>query len=76
MTACIINAENRDKKVREGLKIMEDNATPDFKPFIKLIIQWQNQAESYLSQTKAALKSMGISFPAGSEQQSGEYNAY
>jgi hypothetical protein len=76
MTACIINAENRDKQVREGLKIMEENATPDFKPFIKLIIQWQNQAESYLSQAKAALKSMGISFPIGSEQQSGEYNAY
>jgi hypothetical protein len=76
MTACIINAENQDKKVRDGLKIMEENATPDFKPFIKLIIQWQNQAESYLAQTKATLKSMGISFPIGSEQQSGEYNVY
>jgi isopenicillin N synthase-like dioxygenase len=76
MTTCIINAENQDKKVREGLKIMEENATPDFKPFIKLIIQWQNQAESYLSQTKAVLKSMGISFPTESEQQSGEYDAY
>ncbi|QXJ37136.1 hypothetical protein BV455_00398 [Parageobacillus caldoxylosilyticus] len=76
MTACIMNAEKQDKKVREGLKIMEENATPDFKPFIKLIIQWQNQAESYLSQTKTALKSMGISLPIEGEQQSGEYDAY
>ena len=38
MTACIINAENQDKKVRDGLKIMEENADPEFKPFIKLII--------------------------------------
>jgi hypothetical protein len=76
MTACIIHAENQDKKVRDGLKIMEENATPDFRPFIKLIIQWQNQAESYLSQTKTALKSMGISFPIESEPQSGEYNVY
>ncbi|HZG59243.1 MAG TPA: hypothetical protein VEY68_01785 [Anoxybacillus sp.] len=76
MTDCIINAENQDKKVRDGLKIMEENATPEFKPFIKLIIQWQNQAESYLAQAKTALKSMGISFPIESEQQSGEYNVY
>jgi isopenicillin N synthase-like dioxygenase len=72
MTACIMNAENQDKKVRDGLKIMEENATPEFRSFIKLIIQWQNQAESYLTQAKTALKSMGISF----EQQSGEYNVY
>jgi hypothetical protein len=76
MTTCIINAENQDKKVRDGLKTMEENADPEFKPFIKRIIQWQNQAESYLTQTKTALKSMGISFPIGSEQQSGEYNVY
>jgi hypothetical protein len=71
-----MNAENQDKKVRDGLKIMEENASPEYKTFIKLIIQWQKQAESYLSQAKAALKSMGISLPSGSEQQSGEYNGY
>jgi hypothetical protein len=76
MTACIMNAEKQDKKVRDGLKIMEENATQEFKPFIKLIIQWQKQAESYLIQAKAALKSMGISFPIESEQQSEEYNVY
>ncbi len=76
MTTCIMNAENQDKKVRDGLKIMEENASPEYKTFIKLIIQWQKQAESYLSQAKAALKSMGISLPSGSEQQSGEYNGY
>jgi isopenicillin N synthase-like dioxygenase len=76
MTACIINAENQDKKVRDGLKMMEENASPEFKSFIKVIIQWQTQAETYLNQAKAALQSMGISFPIGSEQQSGEYNVY
>jgi hypothetical protein len=76
MTACIINAENQDKKVREGLKIMEENAPPEFKPFIKLIIQWQKQAESYLIQAKTSLTSMGISFPSVSEEQSEDYSVY
>jgi hypothetical protein len=76
MKACIINAEKQDKKVRDGLKIMEENATPEFITFIKLIIQWQNQAESYLSQAKTALTSMGISFPSGSDEQNEESNVY
>jgi hypothetical protein len=63
LVACIINAENRDKKVREGLIVMEENAVPDYKPFIKLIIQWQDQAESNLKQAKDSLRSMGISVP-------------
>jgi hypothetical protein len=64
LVACILNAENRDKKVREGLIVMEENAVPDFKPFIKLIIQWQDQAESTLKQAKDSLSSMGISVPS------------
>jgi hypothetical protein len=60
LVACIINAENRDKKVREGLIVMEENAAPDYKPFIKLIIQWQEQAESSLKQAKDSLRSMGV----------------
>ncbi|MFC3885936.1 hypothetical protein ACFOU2_21650 [Bacillus songklensis] len=71
MVACIKNAENQDKKVREGLKMMEENASPEFKTFIKVIIKWQEQAESYLNQAKESLRTMGVSFPAGSEQQSG-----
>lgn len=63
LVACIINAENRDKKVREGLIVMEENAVPDYKPFIKLIIQWQDQAESYLKQAKDSLRTMGVSVP-------------
>jgi hypothetical protein len=63
LVACIINAENRDKKVREGLIVMEENAAPDYKPFIKLIIQWQDQAESSLKQAKDSLRSMGVSVP-------------
>lgn len=74
MTACIINAENQDKKVRYGLNVMEGHASLEFKSFIQLTIQWQNQAESYLNQAKTALQSMGISLPIASEQQSGEYN--
>jgi hypothetical protein len=63
LVACIINAESRDKKVREGLLVMEANAVPDYKPFIKLIIQWQDQAESTLKQAKDSLRSMGVSVP-------------
>jgi phytoene/squalene synthetase len=74
LAACIKNAENQDKKVREGLKTMEENASPEFKTFIKVIIKWQEQAESYLNQAKESLRTMGVSVPAGSEQQSEDYN--
>ncbi|ALC81643.1 MULTISPECIES: hypothetical protein [Bacillus] len=74
MTACILNAESQDKKVREGLKTMEENAIPEYKPFIKVIIKWQEQAETSLNQAKASLQSIGVSFSAESEQQSGEYS--
>lgn len=77
MTACIINAQNQDKKVREWLKTMEENASSEYKGFIKLIIRWQGQAENYLAQAKESLRTMGVSFPsAGSEQQNGENNLY
>ncbi|UOE53362.1 hypothetical protein [Cytobacillus oceanisediminis] len=77
MAACIMNAENQDKKVREGLKTMEENAGPEYKAFISLIIRWQGQAENYLSQAKDALLTMGVSFPsAGSGPENGEYNLY
>ncbi|MBD1382407.1 hypothetical protein [Metabacillus arenae] len=71
MATCIVNAENQDKKVREGLNVMEKNASREFKPVIRMIIQWQNQAESTLKQAKDSLRSMGVSFPSGSEQQNG-----
>ncbi|WP_419156611.1 hypothetical protein [Rossellomorea sp. BNER] len=73
MTTCIVNAEKQDKGVREGLKVMEENASPEYKPVIKLIIQWQKQAEAYLKQAKDSLQAMGVSFPSGNEQQGGEY---
>lgn len=76
LVACIINAENEDKKVCKGLKTMEENASPEFKSFIKVIIKWQEQAESYLNQAKESLRMMGVSLPTGSEQQNGEYNSY
>jgi hypothetical protein len=62
MVTCIINAEKQDKQVREGLTVMEENASPEFKPVIQIIIQWQDQAEAYLLQAKEALRSMGVSF--------------
>lgn len=74
MSACIVNAESQDKKVREWLTIMEKNASSEYKPFIKVIIKWQEQAESTLNQAKSSLQSMGVSFPAESELQSGEYS--
>jgi hypothetical protein len=73
MVTCIVNAENQDKKVREGLMIREENASPEFKSFIRVIIQWQTQAESYLKQAKDSLRTMGVSIPSGSEQQSEAY---
>ncbi|WP_235867323.1 hypothetical protein [Priestia abyssalis] len=76
MVDCIKNAENQDKKVHEGLKTMEENASPEFITFIKVIIKWQEQAESYLNQAKESLQTMGGLFPAESEQQSEEYNFY
>lgn len=72
MTTCIINAENQDRKVREGLNTMEQNASQEYKAFIQVIIKWQEQAESYLMQAKEAVKSMGYSMPAGNEQETGE----
>ncbi|MED3692195.1 hypothetical protein P4534_25995 [Peribacillus butanolivorans] len=64
MVTCIMNAETQDKKVREGLNTMEKNASPEYISFIKVIIKWQEQAESYLNQAKDALRSMGVSFPS------------
>lgn len=72
LVACILNAETQDKKVREGLQIMEENAIPEFKPFIRVIIQWQKQTEKYLKEAKESLRSMGVSFSSESEQQSGD----
>jgi hypothetical protein len=61
LVACILNAEARDKKVREGLMVMEENVVPEYKQFINLIIQWQSQTEASLKQAKDSLRSMGIS---------------
>lgn len=71
LVACILNAETRDKKVREGLIVMEENAAPEFKPFIKVIIQYQEQTEAYLKQAKETLLTMGVSMPSGNGLQSG-----
>ncbi|EIJ79780.1 hypothetical protein PB1_05427 [Bacillus methanolicus PB1] len=76
LVTCIKNAENQDKKVRDGLKVMEQNAAPEFKPFMKLIMKWQQQAESTLNQAKVTLQSMGISSANESGQQSEEVNFY
>jgi hypothetical protein len=73
LTACILNAEAQDKKVREGLLVMEADATPEFKPFIKIIIRWQDQVEAYLKQAKESLPSMGIPLPSETEQPSEAY---
>ncbi|PLR96867.1 hypothetical protein [Bacillus sp. T33-2] len=71
LAACIINASAQDQQVREGLAVMYENADTEFKPFIQLIIRWQQQAESYLEQAKEASRSIGVSFPDGGEQQNG-----
>ncbi|MFD2045381.1 hypothetical protein ACFSTA_16980 [Ornithinibacillus salinisoli] len=73
LVACINNAENQDTEVRAGLNTMEENASSEYKPFINMIIQWQGQAEAYLSQAKESIQTMGVSLN-GNEQQNGEYN--
>lgn len=71
MMACIVNAENQDIKVREGLNTMEEHASPDYKAFMNVVIRWQVQAESSLKQAKESLIGMGVPLPTGSEQQGG-----
>lgn len=71
MVACIINAEIQDKGVNEGLVLMEENASPEYKSFLNSIIRWQVQTESSLKQAKEFLQTMGVKVPTGSEQQSG-----
>jgi hypothetical protein len=67
LIACIINAETEDRKVREWLNIMEENASQEYKPVIQLIIKWQEQVESYLKKAKDSLQSIGVSFPIAQE---------
>ena len=63
LSACIINAQRQDRGVREGLNIMEQNASSEYKSFIQMIIRWQSQAESTLQQAKEAMRGMGFNFP-------------
>lgn len=76
LTECIINAEKKDKKVREGLNTMEENAPIEFKTFMKVVIQWQSQAESFLAQSKSLLKTMGVTLTSEYDQQSEELSTY
>ncbi len=71
MITCINNAEKQDRSVKEWLRVMEGNASSEFKPFIQMIIRWQNQAEHYLNQAKTELIKLGISISAEGEQPSG-----
>jgi hypothetical protein len=73
MATCIVNAENQDKGVREWLQVMENNAEEKYRPKMRMLIQWQDQAESYLKQAKNALQSMGVSFPSESTDQDQNY---
>ncbi|MDQ7862677.1 hypothetical protein RCO48_21580 [Peribacillus frigoritolerans] len=38
---------------------MEENASPNYIAFIKVIIKWQEQAESYLNQAKRSFTIYG-----------------
>ncbi|MBB6451729.1 hypothetical protein HNQ94_000150 [Salirhabdus euzebyi] len=76
LVACINNAQDQNKKVRVGLSTMLENASQEYKPFIDLIIKWQNQKEAYLSQAKDTVRSMGISFTTESNQQNGGNQSY
>ncbi|RYL97864.1 hypothetical protein EWH99_13275 [Sporolactobacillus sp. THM7-7] len=71
LTGCINNAEREDRSVKEWLPVMEEDADRAFKPVIRLVMRWQNQAELYLSQAKSSLAEMGIAFPANTGEESG-----
>lgn len=53
---CIKNAEKQDQQVRSGLKIMLEDASEEYKPFIESIIQWQEYAEANLQEAKQSAK--------------------
>lgn len=67
LIACIRNAEKQDQHVREGLKVMEEHANSDIKPFIQAIQWWQQQAEASLQQAKQLVEAMGLSLSTEEE---------
>jgi hypothetical protein len=73
LVACIQNAQEKDKKVLEGLYTMQNNARTEVKPFINEAIRWQQQAESTLQQAENTLRQMGVSLN-NSNQQNNDYN--
>jgi hypothetical protein len=52
LIACIQNAEQRDRNVRNGLHIMRGAAPSSYKPFIENIIHWQDYTEFHLQNAK------------------------
>nr|WP_093230590.1 hypothetical protein [Thermoflavimicrobium dichotomicum] len=52
LVACIQNAEQRDRNVRNGLHVMRDAAPASYKPFIENIIRWQDYTELHLQYAK------------------------
>lgn len=73
---CIINVENQDNGVRSGLKVMAENVTAQWKPFMAVVIKWQDQAEATLKQAKDALIAIGVSLPAANTQEGGAEVGY
>ncbi|MCA1029642.1 hypothetical protein LCL95_01190 [Bacillus timonensis] len=73
LTNCIRNAEKQDKGVRAGIKTMEENAPTDYKAFVKVIMQWQQQAENSLAMAKQSVQSMGYSSQSDEESPESDY---
>lgn len=71
MVSCIDNAMKRDQEIQKWLLVMNEAAPEQFKPFVRQIIQWQNQAEYYLSAAKQSLSQWGVSSQQAA--QSGSY---
>lgn len=55
LNACILNAEQEDRNVRTGLLIMRDAAPASYKPFIEIILIWQDYTELHLQRAKQFL---------------------
>lgn len=52
LIACIQNAEQRDRNVRNGLLVMRNAAPVSYKPFVENIILWQGYTELHLQNAK------------------------
>lgn len=60
LISCVRNADLEDQGVRKWLMVMDEAATMEYKPFVRNIIGWQEQAERNLQAVEQELRKWGI----------------